>query len=71
MAAIRLAKLPDRTAVKLTILVLPELQQRLAGYAAFYQQTYGSEEPIAELVPAMLTAFLDSDRAFCRTNIRK
>ena len=66
MAPIRLAKLPDRTAIKLTISVLPELHQRLVDYADFYRQTYGSEEPVAELVPAMLSAFLDSDRAFAR-----
>ncbi|PXA86580.1 DUF2274 domain-containing protein [Nostoc sp. 3335mG] len=71
MATIRLAKLPDRTAIKLTISVLPELHQRLAEYADFYRQTYGSEEPVAELVPAMLSAFLDSDRAFCRAKTRE
>ncbi|WP_312844739.1 DUF2274 domain-containing protein [Sphingomonas koreensis] len=28
--------------------------------------TYGVAEPVAELVPAMLQAFLESDRAFMR-----
>ncbi len=67
MSGIRLAKLPDRTPIKLTISVLPELQQRLAEYAEFYQATYGSNEPVAELVPAMLTAFLDGDRSFVKS----
>jgi hypothetical protein len=71
MGAIRLAKLPERTAIKLTISVLPDLHQRLSEYADFYRQIYGAEEPMAELVPAMLAAFLDSDRAFCRANSRK
>ncbi len=66
MAAIRLAKLPDRTAIKLTISVLPELQQQLADYAAFYLAAYGAEEPVGELIPHMLVAFLDSDKAFAR-----
>ena len=66
MAGIRLAKLPDRTPVKLTVSLLPELQARLTAYAAFYHQTYGSEESIADLVPAMLSAFLDGDRGFAR-----
>jgi hypothetical protein len=34
--------------------------------AALYAQTYGREEPVIELIPAMLTAFLESDRAFAR-----
>jgi hypothetical protein len=66
MAAIRLPRLPDRTLLKLTISVLPELHQRLADYADVYRQTYGSEEPVAELIPAMLSAFLDSDRGFAK-----
>jgi hypothetical protein len=34
------------------------------GYAAFYADSYGHEEPVAELVPAILASFLDGDRAF-------
>lgn len=66
MADLKLGKLPDRTPVKLTISVPPDLNAALRDYAAIYAQTYGSEEPISELVPAMLTAFLDSDRSFIR-----
>jgi hypothetical protein len=67
MAAIRLAKLPDRTAIKLTISMLPDLHQRLSEYAYFYRQTYEAEEPVGDLVPAMLAAFLSSDRSFVRS----
>lgn len=66
MADLKLARLPDRTPVKLAISVLPDLHQRLADYAALYARTYGSEEPIAELIPAMLVAFLESDREFAK-----
>ncbi|MEZ5656263.1 MAG: DUF2274 domain-containing protein [Sphingobium sp.] len=66
MNALRLHKLPDRTPVKLSISILPELHQRLQDYAAAYDEHYGSEEPVVELIPAMLTAFLDSDREFAR-----
>lgn len=66
MNGIRLPKLPDRTPVKLSITILPELHQRLRDYAAAYAQHYGIEEPVAELIPAMLAAFLDSDREFAR-----
>ena len=63
---VRLAKLPDRTPVKLTVALSPELHQRLSAYAEAYRETYGSSEPLHELVPAIIAAFLDSDRAFAR-----
>lgn len=67
MAALKLARLPDRTPIKIGIVVLPELNDRLSAYAAAYAATYGVEEPLAELIPAMLGAFLDSDREFAKT----
>ena len=66
MADLKLAQLPDRTPLKLTISVMPDLHQSLAEYAALYAQTYGKEEPVAEPVPAILAAFLESDRTFIR-----
>lgn len=66
MADLKLPQLPDRTPIKLSISVLPDLHQALADYAALYAQTYGREESVAELIPAMLAAFLESDRAFVR-----
>ena len=66
MADLKLAKLPDRTPVKLAITITPDLQNALRDYAAIYAQAYGTEEPVVELIPAMLTAFLDSDRNFIK-----
>lgn len=66
MPELKLGKLPDRTPVKLAITITPDLQSALQSYAMFYAEAYGTEEPIAELVPAMLTAFLESDREFLR-----
>ena len=66
MAGLRLAKLPERTPVKLTISVSPELNQALADYAELYRETYGQAEPMQELIPAMLASFLEGDRAFVR-----
>ena len=66
MATLRLPKLPDRTPVKLSISVMPELHQRLVDHAAAYAEAYGSNEPVSELIPAMLAAFLESDRAFSK-----
>lgn len=66
MADLKLAQLPDRNPVKLTIAVMPDLHRALIDYAALYAQHYGREEPVAELIPAMLAAFIESDRAFMR-----
>lgn len=64
MPDIKLAQLRDRTPVKLGISVMPDLNQALNDYAALYAQAYGREEPVVDLIPAMLAAFLESDRAF-------
>ena len=66
MAELKLGKLPERTLVKLTINMSPDLHRSLAEYAAAYKEAYGQEEPIAELVPAMVARFLESDRQFAR-----
>lgn len=66
MPELKLPKLPDRTPVKLTVVVTPDLHQALSDYAALYAQTYGREEAVTELIPAMLSAFLESDRQFQR-----
>lgn len=66
MAELKLARLPDRTPVKMSFMATPELSDALAVYAALYAESYGREEPVAELIPAMLAAFLESDRAFAR-----
>jgi hypothetical protein len=66
MPDIRLAHLRDRTPVKLSISVMPDLNQALNDYATLYAQAYGREEPVVDLIPAMLVAFLESDRAFSK-----
>lgn len=67
MPELKLGRLPDRTPIKLAITVTPDLHQMLQQYAALYAETYGREEAVIELVPAMLLAFLESDRNFVRT----
>lgn len=69
MAELKLGKLPDRTPIKLAITVTPDLHQMLQRYAALYEEAYGRQESVAELVPAMLTAFLESDRNFVRSRL--
>ncbi|WP_029624895.1 DUF2274 domain-containing protein [Sphingomonas sp. KC8] len=67
MADLKLPRLPERTPVKLTISVSPDLPEALGCYAQLYAETYGQTESIADLVPYMLQGFLDSDRAFARS----
>lgn len=66
MTGLRLRRLPDRTPVKLTVSLPPELNQALLDYAALYGEVYGQEEPLGELIPAMLGSFLEADKAFAR-----
>ncbi|ATE65664.1 DUF2274 domain-containing protein [Rhizorhabdus dicambivorans] len=70
MADLKLPQLPDRNPVKLNISVMPDLHLALTEYAALYASTYGRDEPVVELIPAMLAAFLDSDRSFTRNRGR-
>ena len=64
MTDLKLSRLPDRTPVKLTVHLLPELLRALEDYARVYEQAHGTSEPVAELVPAMLADFLENDRGF-------
>jgi len=64
MTDLKLQKLPDRTPVKLSIQISPDLDRQLQAYAGAYKETYGDEEKVADLVPFMLQKFLDGDRKF-------
>jgi hypothetical protein len=70
VAELKLPKLPDRTPVKLTVSVTPELSRGLHDYGAAYEATYGKAESVVDLIPFMLQAFLDSDRWFARNRSR-
>lgn len=61
---LKLQALPDRIPSKLTITLTPDLKKALDDYARLYARTYGAEEPVAELVPFMIEAFLNGDHAF-------
>lgn len=66
MAELKLAKLPDRTPVKLTVTVGAELHQMLKEYADLYQAAYGATEQVVDLIPFMLEGFIQSDKGFSR-----
>lgn len=59
--SLRLAKLPDRTPVRMSVSVDPDLAAALSDYAEIYGQTYGTTEKPETLIPAMLDNFLGSD----------
>lgn len=67
MASLKLAKLPVRTPLRLTINVMPDLHRALERYTECYRETYGDAEKITELIPFMLEAFLASDKEFAKT----
>ena len=66
MPELKLSKLPERTPVKVTITVAPELNRALQAYAELYRETYGELELVAELIPYMLESFLAGDRGFAK-----
>lgn len=70
MAELKLAKLPDRTPVKVVINVMPDLSEALKAYADAYEVTYGHRETVSDLIPFMLENFLASDRSFSRARRR-
>ena len=45
MPDLKLARLPDRTPIKIGIVVMPELNDRLAAYAAAYAGAGGRTHP--------------------------
>ena len=65
--SLRLSKLPDRTPVKLSITVSPGLNAALQDYCEVYRRVYpGQKESVADLIPYMLDAFIQSDRGFAK-----
>lgn len=64
MPDLKLPKLPDRTPVKITVTVGPDLNRSLQAYAELYRETYGAAESVAELIPYILESYLGSDRRF-------
>lgn len=63
---LKLDKLPDREAVKITFTASPDLKAALGDYAEIYRRTYGHKEGVADLIPFMLEAFMNADPGFKR-----
>ena len=65
--SLKLEKLPDRDPVKITFTASPELKSALNDYAELYRCAYGQKEPVADLIPFMLEAFMNADQGFRRS----
>lgn len=63
---LKLDKLPDREAVKITFTADAELKAALNDYAEIYRRAYGQKESVANLIPFMLEAFMNADPGFKR-----
>ena len=64
--ALRIAKLPNLTPVKLTVSLEPSVNQMLEDYARIYGDCYGETVKPVELVPSMIAGFLATDNGFKR-----
>jgi len=63
---LKIGPLPDKTPVKLSIALDPELQAELTLYTRVYEQAYGDKPSIASIIPSMLQTFLASGPGFKR-----
>jgi len=63
---LKLDKLPDREAVKISFTADAELKSALNDYAEIYRRSYGQKESVADLIPFILTAFMEADPGFKR-----
>ena len=66
MTELKVGKLPDRTAHRLTIRLDAELKAMLDDYVQLYNQAYDDDVGAADLIPFMLLKFMSADRAFCK-----
>lgn len=67
MTDLKLGRLPDRTPVKLSLQVSPDLKAQLDAYLELYCATYeGSRAALDDILPPMLSSFLSGDKAFQR-----
>jgi hypothetical protein len=62
--SLKIGPLPDKTPIKHTIAIDPDVNADLELYAKIYEQTYQEKAPVAALIPFMLQAFLASDTGF-------
>jgi len=70
---LRLGPLPKTETVKLTVTMSIELKAMLDRYADLHAQAWSEPVDVPTLIPHMLAAFMERDRAFktfCRKPMR-
>ena len=70
-ATLRLGPIPKSTPVRITIVVTAEFKSQLDRYAEIHARAWGEAIDVADLIPHMLRAFVDGDKAFRRARKRK
>ena len=64
--SLKIGAIPDRTPVKVTASLPPEVHEALQDYAAIHACEFGQEAPVGDLAALMIERFLNSDIAFKR-----
>jgi hypothetical protein len=64
MTKLRLGPLPKAQQVKMTITLSAELKETLDRYAEVHSASTGEKNDAARLIPFMLEAFIEGDKAF-------
>jgi hypothetical protein len=66
--SIKLPKLPERTPVKVSISLGPELYRTVLDYIELHRETHGmtEAEPITEILPFIVREYLESDKGFAK-----
>ncbi len=70
MPELKLAELPERSPLKLTITVGPDLYGAIWDYADIYATNYGQQEKIEDLIAFMLQQFIEGDLGFAKPERR-
>jgi len=64
--SLKLGPIPDRTPVKLSLSLAPDVHAALIDYAAVHAREYGKESHLSELAVLMIEEILNGDTAFKR-----
>ena len=70
-STLRLGPIPKSTPVRITIVVTAEFKSQLDRYAEIHARAWGEAIDVADLIPHMLRAFVDGDKAFRRARKSK
>ena len=68
--SLKLGPIPDRTPVKLSLTLAPDIHAALRDYVAIHAREFGTEARPAEIAALMIEKFLESDAAFKRERKR-